>query len=371
MNTKEPGHEQGLALNRAFFFEAVEPILNQKYPDLRYAAALIGVGSEVLGYDDATSPDHHWGPRALLFLPSDVHENHYQDVWDLLAEELPYTFQGLATHFNPPDRETGASWQREEIQSGPVNHLVEVHSLEGYCQNYLGIKPDDALTPEVWLTIPGQKLRTFTGGEVFKDDLGDLTVLRNKLAYYPDQVWMYLLAAAWARIGNEEHFLGRTGYRDDDLGSRLIAARLVHDLMNLCFLIERVYPPYSKWFGTAFKELKCAKQLMPMFLDVLSGENWQERENAIIPAYEYVADAFNQLGLVEPLPAKVSQFHNRPFKVIWADHRVSQLYEKIQDPAIKAIKEKTLVGSVEQFSTSTSLLDNSALCVKVREIYSY
>jgi len=369
MNKSSPDHMQGLEYNRKFFFETIEPILRRKFPDLSYAAGLIGVGSEVLGYDDSTSPDHHWGPRGLLFVPVQVHEKHYQDIWDALAEELPYTFQGLGTHFNPPDRELGTSWQREVIKAGPVNHLVEVLCLEDYCQDYLGFKPDDNLSPEVWLTMPGQKLRTFTEGEVFRDDLGDLTELRKKLDYYPDQVWLYLLAAAWARIGNEEHFLGRTGYRDDDLGSRLIAARLVHDLMNLSFLIERVYPPYSKWFGTAFKDLKCAKKLMPMFLDVLSGENWQEREEAIIPAYEYVADAFNQLGLVDPLPAKVAQFHNRPFKVIWADHRVSQLFKKIEDPAVQAIRNRTLIGSVEQFSTSTSLLSNTDLCIRVRDIY--
>lgn len=370
MDRKKADPGQGLRLNRSFFFEVVEPILSRKFPDLRYAAALIGVGSEVLGYDDSTSPDHHWGPRGLLFLPAVVHKKYHQVIWDVLAEEVPYTFHGYPTHFNPPDRDTGASWQREEIKSGPVNHLVEVHSLEGYSQDYLGIKPEDPLAPEVWLTIPGQKLRTITQGEVFRDDLGELAELRRKLAYYPDQVWMYLLAAAWARIGNEEHFLGRTGYRDDDLGSRLIAARLVHDLMNLCFLIERIYPPYSKWFGTAFKELNCADVLVPIFLEVLSGKNWQEREKAIIPAYEHVADAFNKLGLVEPLPARVSQFHNRPFKVIWADHRVSQLYKIIQDPAVKAIKERTLIGSVEQYSTSTSLLSNTDICVKARGLYS-
>ena len=370
MNKSNPDPGKGLDFNRAFFFEAIEPIISREVPDLRYAAGLIGVGSEVLGYDDSTSPDHHWGPRVLLFLSVDDHNKHFQAVWNVLAEELPYRFQGYSTHFNPTDREKGTSWHREQIRSGPVNHLVEVLPLEGYCQNYLGIKPEDPLTPEVWLTIPGQKLRTFTGGEIYRDDPGNLTELRKKLAYYPDQVWLYLLAAAWARIGQEEHFLGRTGYRDDDLGSRLIAARLVHDLMNLCFLMERVYPPYSKWFGTAFKELNCASKLLPIFLDVLSSDTWQERENAIAPAYEYVADAFNELGLVEPLPAKVSQFHNRPFKVIWADHRVSRLFNIIQDPVVKAIRDRTLVGSVEQLSTSTSLLSNTDLCVKARYIYS-
>lgn len=99
MDRKKADPGQGLELNRSFFFEAVEPILSYKFQDLRYAAALIGVGSEVLGYDDLTSLDHHWGPRVLLFLPAEVHKKHHQAIWDVLAEELPYTFHGYPTHF--------------------------------------------------------------------------------------------------------------------------------------------------------------------------------------------------------------------------------------------------------------------------------
>ncbi len=58
----------GLTLSESFYREAARPILDAYYPDLRYAAALIGAGSEVLGYDDPQSTDHHWGPRFLLFL---------------------------------------------------------------------------------------------------------------------------------------------------------------------------------------------------------------------------------------------------------------------------------------------------------------
>ena len=38
----------------------------------------------------------------------------------------------------------------------------------------------------------------------------------------------------------------------------LIAARLVRDVMRLAFLMEREYPPYPKWFGTAFSGLHSA-----------------------------------------------------------------------------------------------------------------
>ena len=130
MNENQPDHQKGLDLNRAFFFEAIEPILDREFPDLKYAAGLIGVGSEVLGYDDQTSTDHHWGPRGMVFLPVDHHEKRQKAVWDALANNLPLTFQGFPTHFTPPDPKTGKSWSREKINQGPVNHLVHVWSLE-------------------------------------------------------------------------------------------------------------------------------------------------------------------------------------------------------------------------------------------------
>jgi hypothetical protein len=63
----------GAELCRLFFAEAVKPVIDDAFPRLRYAAALLGSGSEVLGFDTAMSTDHDWGPRVDLFLePDDV-----------------------------------------------------------------------------------------------------------------------------------------------------------------------------------------------------------------------------------------------------------------------------------------------------------
>jgi hypothetical protein len=41
----------GLDLSRLFYNEAVRPLLNNECPGLEHAAALMGRGSEVLGFD--------------------------------------------------------------------------------------------------------------------------------------------------------------------------------------------------------------------------------------------------------------------------------------------------------------------------------
>ncbi|MCJ7717098.1 MAG: hypothetical protein MUO54_11355, partial [Anaerolineales bacterium] len=68
------------------------PILTEEFPELMYASAIIGSGSEVLGFDDDLSSDHHWGPRTMLFLSAGDHQNNHARIQDVMADRLPYTF---------------------------------------------------------------------------------------------------------------------------------------------------------------------------------------------------------------------------------------------------------------------------------------
>ena len=52
MSTFVPGAE----LSRRLYDEVVHPVLSARFPDLPHTAALLGRGSEVLGFDDARSP---------------------------------------------------------------------------------------------------------------------------------------------------------------------------------------------------------------------------------------------------------------------------------------------------------------------------
>ena len=74
--------------------------------------------------------------------------------------------------------------------------------------------------------------------------------------------------------------------------------------MGLCFLMERQYAPYPKWFGTAFARLACAGELSPTLLKPLRAKTWQQREAALTAAYEHLAAMHNALQITEPLSAR-------------------------------------------------------------------
>jgi hypothetical protein len=243
----------------------------------------------------------------------------------------------------------------QAVDSGPINHYVRLDSVRDFFCSYLGYDP--ASEPRVvdWLTFPEQRLRTIASGRVFHDGLGELRAIQDRLHYYPREIWLYLLAAQWRRISQEEAFLGRCGDVGDELGSRLIAARLVGDLIKLCFLMERQYAPYSKWFGTAFARLECADKLAPILNRVLDAPWWQEREKALSLAYETVATMHNTLRITHPLPTQVSQFHGRPYRVIHADRFADALRETITDQEIKRLPVH--LGAIDQFVNSTDLLE--------------
>lgn len=342
----------GLELSRRYHDDCVGPLMARHWPGLRHAAALLGPGSEVLGFDTPQSMDHHWGPRLQLFLANDDAATYGQQIVQRLAEELPPELLGIPTNFGPPDA-IGVRLL-SPVRSGPVHHMVTVEGLEPYWQGVTGVHP--SRTPQVsdWLAMPQQALLAVTSGAVFHDGLDRLGALRATWQWYPDDVWRYLLAAQWTRISQEEAFVGRCGDVGDELGSMVVAARLVRDLMKLCFLIERRYAPYSKWLGTAFGRLACAPTLEPVLRQVLQAASWREREAHLSHAYAAVATAHNALALTPSLPVEASRFHERPYLVIHGDRFAAALMATIRDPDVLALPHG--VGAVDQFIDSTDIL---------------
>jgi hypothetical protein len=133
----------GLRLAREFYAGAVRPLLKDQFPQLRYAAALIGQGSEVAGFDTERSTDHDWGPRLQVFLSDSDTDRYATAITETLAGTLPKAFRDYAIAF-PVTREPG----------GTPQHRVEVTGLGTWLSFWMGFDPRQAITLPDWLAIP-------------------------------------------------------------------------------------------------------------------------------------------------------------------------------------------------------------------------
>ncbi|MDH6218445.1 DUF4037 domain-containing protein [Streptomyces pseudovenezuelae] len=338
-NTNMPPFLSGLELSRRLYIEVVRPLLEEAAPGIPHSAARLGSGSDVLGFDTtgpagtadhstAHSTDDHSADRARtlrlqLFLHRHDVPRNAGRIRHVLAEHLPDTFHGR-----------------------PVRGGVEVTHTAPWFTATLGFDPSH-ITPQDWLAAPTQLLAEVTGGAVFHDGLGELARARAALRWYPHDIWLHVLACQWQRVSREEALVGRCGEVGDEIGSAVAAARLVRDLMRLCLLMDRRYPPYGKWLGTAFAHTSAGHRLTPVLTAAVTAGDRHGREKHLAHAYETVAGLHNQLGLTDRVEPTAPP------------HRFTRaLTSRIADPALKRLQ---LVGSVDQFVDSAEVLTRPEL----------
>jgi hypothetical protein len=332
-------HVPGQELARSFYSEIIQHLI-----DIPHAAALLGEGSEVLGYDQPRSTDHNWGPRLQIFVES----SNIEKVSLIIERGLPAEFKGYPVRFY--------SWQTKTVR-----HHVEVTTLDRWLISQLRISHPSELTPAKWLTIPQQHLLQFTAGAVFRDDPGKLQDIRKQLSWYPTDVWLWMMASQWHLIGNTQPILGRTIEVPDFKGSLLITFRLVRLIMELSFLQERQYWPYLKWFGTAFSRLNIASILGPIIDIILQSNNYAVKENEINRALKLLGEQHNSLALTPVVIPSINDFEVglnnavRPYRVINAGEFVKACRNSISDKRLLGIPT---VGAIDQLTHVDDLLVN-------------
>jgi Domain of unknown function (DUF4037) len=338
------GFVPGLELCRSFYEEVVAPVVGAKH-----GAALLGPGSDVLGYDTERSTDHDWGPRCQLF----VQASDLEEVRSRVLTSLPEAHMGKFLAM-------GRDGERLEP------HVV-ITTLPAWLQGEFGWAPGEReLTAVDWLLIPQTRLLSITAGAVFADPDGDLAHLRRRLAWYPDAMWWWLLACQWQRMSQEEPFVQRTAEVGDRLGSAVLAGRLVRDCVRLALLMGRRYAPYSKWLGTAFAELPDPDGLGSSLAEAMAADALTEREGALGRAYQLLGERFNALSPDSCLDTSLRPFHDRPAWVLGAGRFAAASLERVDDPVLAGLP---LVGAVDQLLDCTDVLADPALTSLMRCYY--
>jgi Domain of unknown function (DUF4037) len=341
----------GGELARRFHADVVAPLLAQAMPGLGYAAGRLGSGSDVLGLDDAMSRDHDWGCR-LTLLVDEADRDAVPQLTGVLERELPGSYQGYPVRFP-------VTWD-----SSP-KHNVDVATVAGFATSRLGVDPAGGLTALDWLVLTGQSVLEVIAGPVFADRTAELAPLRAALRWYPPDIERYVLAAGWQRLSQEMPMVGRSAERGDELGSRLLSARLADGLVWLAFAVSRQWPPYAKWRGTAFQALGLAHDLAGPLAAATAAPDWRDRESGLAEACELLLNVQRAHGLPAPASA-VTQFWDRPYRTV--DDAVPQaLLAGITDPQVTRLP--AFVGSIEQWAGSVDILASPARRSALRAAY--
>ena len=359
-----PEFIKGMDLCEGFFNKHAKPIIEENFPNLKYSAGLIGYGSDVLGYDDAVSTDHMWGPRFYLFL-SDADISKKNDIIKALSENLPYTYKGYSVNFTDPDPNDCGVQHPAFITEGKVNPLVFIHTFDEYLNEQLGTADLDNITPVQWLAFSEHRLLSLVSGKFFVDGLICSEKI-SKIKYYPDEVKLYMIASNWSLIASEQAFVKRCGECGDEIGSQLVCARIAERLMRLCFLYKDTQSPYSKWFGTAFGKLDIDERIKQTISDALSANCLVERENKIVEAQALVADMHNVSGLTDYVDYCIESYFGRNIKVIFADKFVDGTVKELKNTAFG---NTPLIGTLSQVGGLSAFADEKEFYPQIIRLY--
>ena len=238
----------GLELSRAYYEAWGKPMLEKQFPQLLpfLAVGLFGSGSECFGYDDEVSRDHDFEPGFCIFLPGEeTVDRRSAFLMERAYAKLPREFLG---------------YRRESLLPvGGARHGV-LRTGE-FFEAMVGAADGD-LSAARWLTIPEEALAEATNGEVFFDNLGEVSRIRASLSAFPEDIRLKRLAGQLLLMAQAGQYnYGRCLAHGEAAAAQLAVGEFVKSALSAAFLLNRRYQPYYKWSFRALRALPKLSEL--------------------------------------------------------------------------------------------------------------
>lgn len=239
---------------RALYDEKGRKMIHEKFPEYeeRIAVGLAGRGSQCYGYDDAISADHDYAPGFCLWLTEEDEAKIGLRLRRAYREILP----GLHAE-----------------KSAMGSEGMGVMSIGDFFLPYTGRRgaPQELLH---WLRLPSHALAEATNGQVWRDDLGQFSAVREALAHMPEDVRIKKLAGAVLIMAQSGQYnYSRCLKRGEEGAAMLAMAEFVKAASSVVFLLNRRHMPYYKWTFRAMTGLERLSQLKDALEYLLCGEN--------------------------------------------------------------------------------------------------
>ena len=279
---------KGLELSRRFFEAYGMPMLREQFAALlpHLAAGLLGSGSECFGFDDAVSRDHDFEPGFCIFLPGeDVVDRRAGFQLERAYAKLPREFEGVSRPMLLP---VGGA-RRGVLRTGE------------FFTEKVGA-PDGALTLGQWLSLPEQALAEATNGEVYFDNAGELSAIRERLAYFPEDVRLKRLAGHLLLMAQSGQYnYARCLAHGEPAAAQMAVGEFVKSALSAVFLLNRRYQPYYKWSFRALRGLPLLSELAAPLEALLTTDNAApaEKSDTIERVAAAVIDALQAQDLTQ------------------------------------------------------------------------
>lgn len=232
----------GLELSKGYFEEYGKPMLEKDFADILpyIAVGFVGSGSEHLGYDDEISQDHDFEPGFCIFLPSEEKvDRRTAFLLERAYAKLPGEYEGV---------------KRQKISPVGGNRNGVLRTAEFYMAK--AGTPDGNLSVNEWLTLPDFSLLEATNGEIYFDNFGEFTRIRNKLKNMPEDIRLKKLAGNLLLMAQSGQYnFTRALNHGEKEAAQLALFEFVNAAMRTIFLLNKRYMPYYKWSFRALTEI--------------------------------------------------------------------------------------------------------------------
>ena len=222
---------KGLEEARKFYEEAGAEMISRNFGDFenRIAVGLVGHGSECFGFDDQTSRDHDFETGFCLWLTKDDEEK--------IGFRLMRAYDKLVKSVNG-----------ERADRVVENGFQGVFVTGDFYRRYTGC--DGApKTWQDWLYTNSAYFAEATNGEVFHDDLGEFTKIRNEILHgMPEDVRIKKIGSCSLKAAQSGQYNYARCLAHGEEGAAMLAlCEFVTNAIELAFLLNRKHCPYYKW----------------------------------------------------------------------------------------------------------------------------
>lgn len=254
---------KGLELSRKYFEQYGQPMLSENFSHILpyLAAGFVGSGSDRFGFDDEISGDHDFEPGFCIFIPGeDIIDRKTAFQLERAYAKLPKEFEGYKRQMMSP-------------VGGNRNGVIRISD---FYERAVG-SPGGKLSTAAWLSIPEYALAEATNGDVFFDNYGKFSEIRESLLDMPRDIRIKKLAGnilLMAQAGQYNYV--RCLNHGEIEASQMACTEFAKAAVNAYMLICERYMPYYKWSFRALRELPGGKKLADKLSNLLWGNNNDE-----------------------------------------------------------------------------------------------